>query len=153
MTNPVTKSAPAEPILLRHDEKGIVTLTLNRPKQYNALSEALLAALQESLDEIAQDDSARVIILAGAGKAFCAGHDFADMVERDLDGMRRLLETCRDLIRTMQGVPQPVVARVHALATAAGCQLVATADLAVASEEAAFAAPDERRRPTGFFKG
>jgi enoyl-CoA hydratase/carnithine racemase len=75
---------------------------------------------------------------------FCSGHDFADMVERDLDGMRRLLETCRDLMGTMQRVPQPVVARVHALATAAGCQLVAAADLAVAAEDAGFAAPGGR---------
>src|SRR5262249_17813144 len=87
------------------------------------------------------DPDVRAIVLAGNGAVFCSGHDFADMVERDLDGMRRMLETCTDLMRTMQRVPQPVVARVHALATAAGGQLVASADRAVPAERARFAAP------------
>jgi enoyl-CoA hydratase/carnithine racemase len=123
---------------------GLGTVTMNRPAQRNALSEAHLRELIDAFRRLGDDPEVRAIILAGNGAVFSAGHDFADMVERDLDGMRRLLETCRVLMRTMQEVPQPVVARVHALATAAGCQLVATADLAVAAEEAKFAAPGGR---------
>lgn len=123
---------------------GIGTITMNRPDRRNALSEAHMRELTDAFARLGDDPDVRAIVLAATGAVFCAGHDFADMVERDLDGMRRLLETCRDLMRTMQRVPQPVVARVHALATAAGCQLVATADLAVAAEEAAFAAPGGR---------
>lgn len=123
---------------------GLGTVTMNRPDRRNALSEAHMRELTDAFRSLGDDPEVRAIILAGNGAAFCAGHDFADMVERDHDGMRRLLETCRDLMRTMQQLPQPVVARVHALATAAGCQLVAAADLAVAAEEAAFAAPGGR---------
>src|SRR5262245_17451126 len=123
---------------------GLGTVTMNRPDRRNALSEAHLRELIDAFSRLGDDPDVRAIVLAGNGAVFCSGHDFADMVERDLDGMRRLLETCTDLMRTMQRVPQPVVARVHALATAAGCQLVAAADLAVAAEEAGFAAPGGR---------
>jgi enoyl-CoA hydratase/carnithine racemase len=123
---------------------GLGTVTMNRPDRRNALSEAHMRELIGAFGQLGGDTDVRAIILAATGAVFCAGHDYADMVERDLDGMRRLLETCRDLMQTMQRVPQPVVARVHALATAAGCQLVAAADLAVAAEEAAFAAPGGR---------
>ncbi len=123
---------------------GLGTITMNRPDRRNALSEAHMRELIDAFGRLGDDPDVQAIILAGNGAVFCAGHDFADMVERDLDGMRRLLETCRDLMRIMHQVPQPVVARVHALATAAGCQLVATADLAVAADEAAFAAPGGR---------
>ncbi len=140
MTNPVTQSAPEQPILLRHDEEGIATLTLNRPKQYNALSEALLAALQESLDEIAKDESVRVLILAGAGKAFCTGHDLREMrANPNKEYYRALFSKCSHMMLTMTHIPQPIIARVHGIATAAGCQLVATCDLAVASRDASFA--------------
>ena len=140
MTRPVTQPAPEEPTLLRHDREGITTLTLNRPKQYNALSEALLAALQEAWDDIAKDQSVRVVILAGAGKAFCAGHDLKEMrAHPDREYYRALFRRCSDMMLTMTRIPQPIIARVHGIATAAGCQLVATSDLAVASRNASFA--------------
>ena len=123
---------------------GLATLTMNRPERRNALSEAHMAELLAAFRRCADDPDTRAIILAANGPVFSAGHDFADMAERDLDGMRRLLRVCTDLMRTIQRVPQPVVARVHALATAAGCQLVASCDLAVASEKAAFATPGGR---------
>ncbi len=140
MTNPVTQAAPEEPLLLRDDDAGITTLTLNRPKQYNALSEAMLTALQETLDGIAKDDSVRVVILAGAGKAFCAGHDLKEMrANPDKEYYRTLFRKCSHMMLTITRIPQPVIARVHGIATAAGCQLVATCDLAVASHNARFA--------------
>jgi enoyl-CoA hydratase/carnithine racemase len=140
MTRPATQPVPDEPILLRHDERGITTLTLNRPKQYNALSEALLTALQEALDAIAQNSSVRVVVLAGAGKAFCAGHDLKEMrAHPDKEYYRDLFNRCSRMMLTMTRIPQPVIARVHGIATAAGCQLVATCDLAVASRNARFA--------------
>src|SRR4029434_10457370 len=100
--------------------------------------------LFDACSRLGDDPEVRANVLAGNGAVFCSGHDFADMVERDLDGMRRLLETCRALMPAMQRAPQPVAARVHALATAAGCQLVAASDLAVAAEDAGFAAPGGR---------
>jgi enoyl-CoA hydratase/carnithine racemase len=115
-------------------------ITMNRPQRRNALS---LSHMQELIAAFRQvgDSDATGIVLAGNGPVFCAGHDFADVAEADLQAVRSLLMTCTDLMTLMQQVPQPVVARVHGLATAAGCQLVASADLAVASEEAGFAAP------------
>jgi enoyl-CoA hydratase/carnithine racemase len=120
---------------------GLATVTMNRPERRNALSEAHMRELIAALQALAADGETRAVVLAAAGSVFCAGHDFADMVERDLDGMRRLLATCTELMRTIQHVPQPVVARVHGVATAAGCQLVASCDLAVAAENASFATP------------
>jgi enoyl-CoA hydratase/carnithine racemase len=123
---------------------GLGTVTMNRPERRNALSEAHMRELIEAFRRLGGDEDVRAIILAANGPVFCSGHDFADMAERDLDAMRTLLAVCTELMRTMQRVPQPVVARVHGIATAAGCQLVASADLAVAAEEAAFAAPGGR---------
>ena len=123
---------------------GLGTVTMNRPERRNALSEAHKLELLDAFTRLADDGDVRAIILAANGPVFCAGHDFADMAERDLEAMRELLTVCTRLMRTMQRVPQPVVARVHGIATAAGCQLVASADLAVAAEEAAFAAPGGR---------
>jgi enoyl-CoA hydratase/carnithine racemase len=120
---------------------GIATVTMNRPDRRNALSEAHMRELIDAFEEIGAAGEARAVVLAAAGPVFSAGHDFADMVERDLDGMRRLLGTCTELMLTIQRVPQPVVARVQGVATAAGCQLVASCDLAVAVEEATFATP------------
>jgi enoyl-CoA hydratase/carnithine racemase len=116
------------------------TITMNRPQRRNALSLAHMRELIRAFAE-AGDSDALGIVLAGNGPVFSAGHDFADVAEADLSGVRALLVTCTELMTLMQQVPQPVVARVHGLATAAGCQLVASADLAVASEEAGFAAP------------
>lgn len=129
-----------EPILIRSDAKGISTLTLNRPDQFNALSEEMLDELQTALSDIAGDDSIRVIIIAGAGKAFCGGHDLKEMRSRpDEEYYRFLFNKCSAMMLTMTQIPQPVIARVHGTATAAGCQLVANADLAVASTTATFA--------------
>jgi enoyl-CoA hydratase/carnithine racemase len=116
------------------------TIIMNRPQRRNALSLAHMRELITAFGEVGNGD-ARGIVLAGNGPVFSAGHDFADMAGADLPYMRSLLTTCTDLMTLIQHVPQPVVARVHGLATAAGCQLVATADLAVASEDAGFAAP------------
>jgi len=126
--------------LQRSDAGGVVTLTLDRPAQYNALSEALLEELQAALDAVAADPSARVVVLAGAGKAFCAGHDLKEMrAEPSLAYYQRLFAQCTAVMLAIQGLPVPVIARVHGLATAAGCQLVAMCDLAVASHDARFA--------------
>jgi len=116
------------------------TITMNRPERRNALSAAHMRELITAFADIGSSD-ALGIVLAGNGPVFCAGHDFADVADADLAGVRSLLRTCTDLMNLMQEIPQPVVARVHGLATAAGCQLVASADLAVASEDAGFAAP------------
>ncbi len=130
----------SEPLLLRHVEAGVATLTLNRPAQFNSLSEELLAALQHALDDAAGDASLRAVVIAGAGKAFCAGHDLKQMrANHDKDYMRRLFRQCGRLMTTITRLPQPVIARVHGIATAAGCQLVASCDLAVAADVARFA--------------
>jgi len=131
-----------ERILLRDDLEGIATLTLNRPRQWNALSSALLEELQAVLDGIASDPAVRVVVVAGNGPGFCSGHDLKEI--RDLAGEREveaLFRQCSRMMMTMAEIPQPVIARVHGLATAAGCQLVATCDLAVASTAARFATP------------
>ena len=123
------------------DRSGeFTTITMNRPDRRNALSAAHMRELITAFAQIGSSD-ALGIVLAGNGPVFCAGHDFSDVAESDLAGVRSLLRTCTELMNLMQEVPQPVVARVHGLATAAGCQLVASADLAVASEDAGFAAP------------
>ena len=116
------------------------TITMNRPQRRNALSLAHMRELITAFRDVGDSDALGVV-LAGAGPVFSAGHDFADVADADLPAVRSLLVTCTDLMTLIQQLPQPVVARVHGLATAAGCQLVATADLAVASEDAAFAAP------------
>jgi enoyl-CoA hydratase/carnithine racemase len=119
---------------------GVLTLWLNRPAQFNALSSELMAALQLELERAAADGAVRVVVLAARGKAFCAGHDLREMrAEPSLAGCRRLFEQCSRMMMTIQRMPQPVIARVHGIATAAGCQLVAMCDLAVATEGARFA--------------
>ncbi len=118
----------------------MVTLTLNRPAQFNSLSQSLLTELETALDAIAADESARVIVIAGAGKAFCAGHDLKEMrANPAMDFQQSLFEQCSRMMIRLTEIPQPVIARVHGIATAAGCQLVAMCDLAVASESARFA--------------
>jgi len=131
----------ADPLVRRaRDAAGVVTLTLNRPQAYNALSEELLAALQAEVDALGSDTGVRVVVLAGAGKAFCAGHDLRQMrAEPSLEYYRRLFAQCSQLMQSLTRLPVPVIARVHGVATAAGCQLVAQCDLAVASSEARFA--------------
>ena len=129
------------PLVLRDgDSRGVVTLTLNRPEAFNALSEGVLATLQDELDRVARDESARVVVLAAAGKAFCAGHDLKEMrAQPSLEYYQRLFAQCTRMMLTVRRLPVPVIARVQGTATAAGCQLVAQCDLAVASSAARFA--------------
>jgi enoyl-CoA hydratase/carnithine racemase len=133
-----------QPVLLRRDEAReggtVATLTLNRPQAYNALSEELLMALTDTLGEIGEDERVRAVVIEGAGKAFCPGHDLKQMrANPRKDYYQKLFAACSDTMRAIVGLPQPVVAKVHGIATAAGCQLVATCDLAVAAEGARFA--------------
>ncbi|MBS0335316.1 MAG: enoyl-CoA hydratase [Proteobacteria bacterium] len=130
------------PVLLREDRAGIATLTLNRPAQMNLLTLEMLGALQAAFDSIASDASVRVVVLAGAGKGFCAGHDL-----KEIQGLATperiagLFDTCNRMMLSIERLPQPVIARVHGAAAAAGCQLVAQCDLAVASDAAKFTTP------------
>ncbi len=128
------------PYILRSDREGITTLTLNRGERFNPLSEEMLAALQAEVNEIADDPSVRVVVLAAHGKAFCAGHDLKQMrASPSAAYYKQLFDQCSKLMLAIQRMPQPVIARVQGIATAAGCQLVAMCDLAVASKEARFA--------------
>ncbi len=127
-------------VLQTRDARGVVTLTLNRPAAFNALSEALLEALHAALRALADDESVRVVVIAAAGKAFCAGHDLKEMrAEPSMAYYERLFMLCGRMMMSIQQLPVPVVARVQGIATAAGCQLVAMCDLAVASRDAKFA--------------
>ena len=130
-----------EPLVLRtRDARGVITLTLNRPQAFNSLSEGMLSALQAELDVIAADDGARVVVLAAVGKAFCAGHDLKEMrAEPSLGYYETLFDQCGAMMLSVQRLPVPVIARVQGIATAAGCQLVAMCDLAVAASDARFA--------------
>jgi enoyl-CoA hydratase/carnithine racemase len=135
---------PAEnlPILVEERERGVLRLTLNRPEARNALSVALMSALIEALGRTAQDPQTRVIVIAGAGPAFCAGHDLRELrADPHRETYERIFAQCSELMLTIVRLPKPVVAEVHGVATAAGCQLVATCDLAVAAENARFATP------------
>jgi enoyl-CoA hydratase/carnithine racemase len=132
--------ADASLLLSQIDDRGVVTLTLNRPQAFNSLSEAMLAALQAELDAIARNDAARVVVLGAVGKAFCAGHDLKEMrAEPSLDYYQRLFSQCAKVMMAIQALPVPVIAKVQGIATAAGCQLVAQCDLAVAVSTARFA--------------
>lgn len=129
------------PVLLRSDDgRGVTTPSLNRPQAFNALSEDMLAALQHELDRLSTDPSVRVVVIAAHGKAFCAGHDLKEMrAQPSLDYYRSLFNRCGRVMMAIQRLPVPVIAKVQGLATAAGCQLVAQCDLAVASTAARFA--------------
>ena len=132
---------PEKSVVLRsQDARGVVTLTLNRPEAFNALSAAMLMALRDELDAITEDESARVVVLAAEGRAFCAGHDLKEMrAEPSLEYYERLFSQCSEMMLCIQRLPVPVIARVQGVATAAGCQLVAMCDLAVAASTAKFA--------------
>lgn len=135
-----TEHRTDEPMLLRRDDGGVATLTLNRPAQFNALSSSMLEALLAEVDRIARDESVRVVVLAGAGKAFCAGHDLKEMrSNHTLAFQQGLFRLCGKLMMKLTELPQPVIARVHGIATAAGCQLVSMCDLAVAADVSRFA--------------
>jgi enoyl-CoA hydratase/carnithine racemase len=130
------------PILLRRDIDGVAWLTLNRPDARNALSLALMQALDDTLLAIAEDPAIRVVVLAGAGPAFCAGHDLREIrANPSRQAYEQVFALCSRLMQRIVQLPKPVIARVHGVATAAGCQLVATADLAVAADTARFATP------------
>ncbi len=130
----------AEPILQRDDSDGIATLTLNRPQQCNTLSSQMLTSLQQALDDIATSDTIRVVIIAANGKAFCPGHDLKEMrASEDRAAHQALFNQCSRMMLSINRLPQPVIAEVQGIATAAGCQLVANCDLAVASTQAEFA--------------
>ena len=133
-----------EPLLLnRRDDRGVVTLTLNRPRAFNALSESMLAALGGAFETLAGDDQVRAVVLAAAGKAFCAGHDLKEMRAAGFaqDYAEALFDACGRLMQRIVSLPQPVIARVHGIATAAGAQLVASCDLAIAADNTRFATP------------
>jgi len=133
-------SSTVESMLLRSDANGVATLTLNRPQQYNALSLELLEALQFEIDAIADDESVRVVVLAGAGKAFCAGHDLKEMrAHYTHEFVKNVFATHGRLMLSLTKLPQPVIARAHGIVTDAGCQMVAQCDLAVAASDARFA--------------
>lgn len=135
-----SRSSASEPLVLRRDERGIATLTLNRPAQRNALSIALMTALQAELDRIKDDRSVKIVVIAAAGPGFCGGHDLKEMrANPGRQAYEALFAQCSRLMMSIVRLPQPVIARVHAVAAAAGCQLVATCDLAVAAESARFA--------------
>ena len=140
MNAPADNTA-VEPLVLRQDRAdGLTTLTLNRPGQFNSLSRDMLSALQDELNAIATSETVRVVVMAGAGKAFCAGHDLKEMrANHSKSFMQALFRQCGELMLTIQRLPQPVIARVHGIATAAGCQLVSMCDLAVAADVAKFA--------------
>lgn len=134
------QTASDDALLLREERDGVVTLTLNRPDRFNALSEELLAALQAALDDLKNDELVRCVVMAAAGKAFCAGHDLKQMrANPNPDYYETLFARCSRVMQSIVNLPVPVIARVHGMATAAGCQLVASCDLAVAAESATFA--------------
>ncbi|OYV46919.1 MAG: enoyl-CoA hydratase [Candidimonas sp.] len=134
----MSTSEPAQLLVDRVD--GVATLTLNRPDQFNALTEELLAQLQSSLDVLAQDNDLRCVVLAGAGRAFCAGHDLKQMrAASDRNYYEQLFARCARVMQSLVAFPVPIIAKVHGMATAAGCQLVASCDLAIAADTAKFA--------------
>lgn len=127
--------------LILQRENHLAVITLNRPERRNALSLALMEEIIRCLDEIAATHEIRAVILAAAGKVFCSGHDLAEMTGRNINEYRHIFDVCTRLMEKIQSIPQPVIAEVQGIATAAGCQLVASCDLAVASHQAAFATP------------
>jgi enoyl-CoA hydratase/carnithine racemase len=138
-----TADAATSPLVLVSTQGGVATLTLNRGERFNPLSLAMIAALRQQLDSLASDESIRVVVIAASGRGFSAGHDLKEMRAHagDEAWQRRLFGDCSKLMLTLTRMPQPVIARVHGIATAAGCQLVSMCDLAVASDDATFAMP------------
>lgn len=132
----------SEPLILRYDKDGISNLTINRPKAYNSLSIECMEMFIAELEDVASDPSVKVVVVSGAGKGFCAGHDLKDLrANPEKSFYEETFRTCSKLMMTIVNLPKPVIAKVHGVATAAGCQLVATCDLAVADEHARFATP------------
>jgi len=136
MTSPIVTG----PVAVTH-EGPVAVVTMNRPQRRNALSIELMQELIATLDGVGRSLEIRAVILAAAGRVFCSGHDLSEMTGRDINEYRRIFDVCTELMTKLQAIPQPVIAEVQGIATAAGCQLVATCDLAIAAEEAAFATP------------
>lgn len=139
----MSTETPAGPLVRRHDEAGVVRLRLNAGERYNPLSRAMICALQEELVAVRDDATARVVVIAGSGRGFSAGHDLAEMAAHadDLDWQQALFAECNAMMETLPSLPQPVIAQVHGIATAAGCQLAAMCDLVVAADDSRFALP------------
>ena len=138
--NAPEKTVASEPMILRRREGAVETIVMNRPAQYNSISAAMIGEIKAALDAVARDQSVRAVVIAGAGKTFCAGHDLKEMMSnRTYDFTQALFDRCCEMMMTVQRMPQPVIACVHGMATAAGCQLVAMCDLAIAAESATFA--------------
>ena len=137
------KKMTEEALVLRHDDGGVTTLTMNRPQARNALSQGMLRAMLDAFIEVSTDEAVRVVILAGAGPGFCAGHDLKEIKAQNYSRnyTEQLFADCAELMQTIIRLPKPVIAQVHGIATAAGAQLVASCDLAISSQEARFATP------------
>ena len=137
------KKMTEEALVLRHDDEGVTTLTMNRPQARNALSQRMLRALLDAFIEVSRDEAVRVVILAGTGPGFCAGHDLKEIKAQNYSRnyTEQLFADCAELMQTIIRLPKPVIAQVHGIATAAGAQLVASCDLAISSEEARYATP------------
>lgn len=137
------KKMTEEALVLRHDDEGVTTLTMNRPQARNALSQGMLRALLDAFIEVSTDKAVRVVILAGTGPGFCAGHDLKEIKAQNYSRnyTEQLFADCAELMQTIIRLPKPVIAQVHGIATAAGAQLVASCDLAISSEEARYATP------------
>ncbi|MBU3724409.1 MAG: enoyl-CoA hydratase [Burkholderiaceae bacterium] len=136
-------NAPEQPFVLREDHDGVATVTMNRGDRFNPLSVGMIVALLETFDAIAKDSSVRVVVLTGNGRGFCAGHDLKEMRDQaeNEDWLNTLFNTCSDLMIKITQMPQPVIAKVHGIATAAGCQLTSMCDLAVVADDSRFALP------------
>jgi enoyl-CoA hydratase/carnithine racemase len=141
--NQSEKQMTEEALVLRHDDEGVTTLKMNRPQARNALSQGMLRAMLDAFIEVSTDETARVVILAGAGPGFCAGHDLKEIKAQNYSRnyTEQLFADCAELMQTIIRLPKPVIAQVHGIATAAGAQLVASCDLAISSQEARFATP------------
>ena len=141
--NQSEKQMTEEALVLRHDDEGVTTLTMNRPQARNALSQGMLRAMLDAFIEVSTDETARVVILAGTGPGFCAGHDLKEIKAQNYSRnyTEQLFADCAELMQTIIRLPKPVIAQVHGIATAAGAQLVASCDLAISSQEARFATP------------
>jgi enoyl-CoA hydratase/carnithine racemase len=140
MMNAPNETLAAPPLLREDDGRGVATLTLNRPAQFNAINGAMLDALRDALRAVADDPRVRVVVVAGAGRAFCPGHDLKEMLANSTEAfVGDLFRRCCEVMTAIERLPQPVIAKVHGIATAAGCQLVAASDLAVAADDARFA--------------
>ena len=141
--NQSEKQMIEEALVLRHDDEGVTTLTMNRPQARNALSQGMLRAMLDAFIEVSTDETARVVILAGTGPGFCAGHDLKEIKAQNYSRnyTEQLFADCAELMQTIIRLPKPVIAQVHGIATAAGAQLVASCDLAISSQEARFATP------------